>query len=406
MDNAPFAEANRVIRRHFFSLIDALSALKSLVTLEGRQQDEHSLMAGVLDVLLQHQDLERCSIFSLRNGLLECSVGRDWQDLTSSALGEDTVRAGRSTLTFRVGEGLIGQAAETGEMQHCRNCSTDDRFKKKGSGGNTPASGSLICAPICTTEEVLGVVNVYHPEPDFFEIWHEHLINLFCDILARILENNRLMRNMEDAVRERTGQLENALQEAENLKSRYEQLSLVDELTNLHNRRFFFPEAEAVLARAARYGHPFSMLIIDIDHFKEVNDTFGHSVGDSVLRDIAAELKKAIREGDIIARFGGEEFVFALHNTPLNGAHLLAERVLESIRRLRWSGPAAAVRTTISIGISSLGERRSADNKSLLDELLRQADVALYFCKSHGRDQCANYIDVESQSDQVSLTEG
>ena len=117
--------------------------------------------------------------------------------------------------------------------------------------------GTLLSSPIVARGEVLGVVNVYHPETQSFEDWNEHTLVLFCGVLGHMVESARLVSDMEQVVSERTRQLETALRDAERLKRRYEELSNVDELTELHNRRFFFAETEAALARSTRYGHSF-----------------------------------------------------------------------------------------------------------------------------------------------------
>jgi diguanylate cyclase (GGDEF)-like protein len=237
------------------------------------------------------------------------------------------------------------------------------------------------------------VVNVYHPAPGYFEGWHEHTLTLFCRVLGHMLENNRLLRRMECAVEDRTRQLEAALREAEQLKRRYEQLSNIDELTALHNRRFFFPAAEAVVAQAARYGHPFSLILVDVDRFKQINDRHGHAAGDMVLKDIATALKARTREVDIIARFGGEEFVVAMPSTEVRGACGLAERIRAAVSETRWSTDTGQLTATISVGVAHLGDR-PAGTRDVLESMLREADRAMYEAKAMGRDRVVVFTDL------------
>lgn len=399
MKTEPFLEAARELRGRFFSLIDSLSALRGLTAIDIRHRPESDLLEDALEVLLRHQDLERCSIFLERDDRLECLAGRDWDDLFGCGVeGQDHRPA-----TFPLGEGIMGEAARSAALIHCRDCSRDPRFKPLAMAAGDDAadedpheecapSGALICAPITTRGEVLGVVNVYHPVANHFEPWHEHTLVLFCGVLGHMLDNNRLRRRMENAVEQRTRQLETALCEAEQLKRRYEELSNVDELTTLHNRRFFFPEAQNVLAHSTRYGNAFSLMLIDVDQFKQINDRHGHAVGDAVLKDIADTLETQTREVDILARFGGEEFVIALPSTDLAGARLLAERIRGEIATLRWCAE-HEFSVSISAGLATLDERRG-ESRSLLETLLREGDRAMYEAKSRGRDRVVAFIDL------------
>ncbi len=389
MNAEPFVAAARELRDRFFSLIDSLSTLRSLASLPVHQRAEDELLADALDVLMRHEDLERCSIFVLSNERLECAAGLDWDDLFRPEAGAP--EAPWHPVSFELGEGIMGASARSQRLVHCRDCAAEDGFVRKAMARLPRPPGSLVSSPIVSRGKVLGVVNTYHPVPDHFEPWHEHTLTLFTGVLAHMLEHSRLAREMDDAVHDRTRQLEAGLREAEQLRRRFEQLSNVDELTSLHNRRFFFPEAEAMLARATRYRHPFSLMLIDIDRFKHVNDRFGHATGDRVLRDVASELKRQIREGDVIARFGGEEFVVALANTEIEGAIQLAERIRHSVAALDWSGTGEALSVTISLGLTALAGRSRGSHRELLEELLREADRAMYQSKSRGRNQVSAF---------------
>ena len=249
--------------------------------------------------------------------------------------------------------------------------------------------------PVLFADKVLGVVNVSHQRANAFTDAHERLLAVFASFLGQILTNWRYYHQMEQEIQRRTQELESALAEAEELKRRYQHLSIVDELTGIHNRRFFFPEAHATLAGALRHRYAFSIMMVDLDHFKQINDLYGHSMGDKVLQVTAAVLKGQTREGDIIARFGGEEFVLALPNTDLEGAKQLADRILHSLRSLAFNAGGKTVRVTTSIGLSGLTGLESPDRPDLLESLLRQADQALYYSKAHGRDQIRAYSDID-----------
>ena len=387
MNPTPFAEAYQELNHRFIKLVNDLSALRGLSRLSMRRTSQDELLRDAMRVLMENSDFERCSVFLLEDDALVCAGGLDWPDLLNSdAVGE------RRPKQFQLGEGIIGMAAETGNLQHCRDSSHEPRFLQVPQGGHI---GSLICVPVLFADKVIGVVNVSHQRNDAFNEAHERLLTVFASFLGQILSNWRYYHEMEGQIQRRTQELEAALAEAEELKRRYQHLSIVDELTGIHNRRFFFPEAHAALASAVRHRQTFSIMMVDLDHFKQINDLYGHGMGDKVLQITAALLKGQTREGDIIARFGGEEFVMALPHTDLDGARQLADRVLVSLRSLAFNASGKTLRVTTSIGISGLTGLESPDRPDLLESLLRQADQALYFSKAHGRDQSRAFADID-----------
>jgi diguanylate cyclase (GGDEF)-like protein len=150
-------------------------------------------------------------------------------------------------------------------------------------------------------------------------------------------------------------------------------------------------EADAEIVRTRRTGSPLALLLIDVDHFKRVNDNHGHLIGDEVLRALAAELRHQVRESDVVGRFGGEEFTVLLPRTDAAAAHRIAERLRASAGRL--SVAAARISITVSIGVAVLGPH--GDD---LVELLAAADMALYQAKAAGRDQVRMYPPAAGQA--------
>ncbi|RDI95373.1 GGDEF domain-containing protein [Meiothermus sp. QL-1] len=155
------------------------------------------------------------------------------------------------------------------------------------------------------------------------------------------------------------------------------QMAHTDALTGLLNRRGMQEVLELELERARRYGQPLALLLADIDRFKLVNDTYGHSVGDQVLREVAARLQRHLRENDVLARWGGEEFLLLAPGTDLPQAQRLAQRLLEVVRQ----SPLTGVSVTLSIGVAAY---RPGDTPAAL---LSRADEAMYRAKGGGRDQ-------------------
>jgi diguanylate cyclase (GGDEF)-like protein len=203
-----------------------------------------------------------------------------------------------------------------------------------------------------------------------------------------LIEANRAL---EAAVQQRTASLNAANAELSRLRNTYQHLSEIDELTGLGNRRRFEAEISRMIALAGRLNIPVALLMMDVDHFKTVNDSHGHHVGDEYLSAIGKVLASTVRRGeDVATRFGGEEFAILLSNTPSEGARVRAERVRSEIQSLKLGNagaPGGVV--TVSIGIAVLLPGHPPD----VGALVVRADRALYAAKRGGR----NRVMVESQ---------
>lgn len=191
------------------------------------------------------------------------------------------------------------------------------------------------------------------------------------ELLARLAAGSRIVR------------LERSLRAAQ---ARIELLSVIDPLLPLYNRRYLANELEREIRRARRYKRPFSLVIADIDHFKIVNDTHGHPVGDEVLQKFADMLLSRLRTTDWAARFGGEEFVVVLPETDLGGAIAVAGKLRAACAANPLETTAGAIALTASFGVATLGEEPDAPGEAA-ELLLRTADHALYQSKSGGRNR-------------------
>ena len=214
---------------------------------------------------------------------------------------------------------------------------------------------SYIGAPIHFKGKVLGFINLDAGTPDFFN--EDHLLRLqaFADQAAVAIQNAQLYEEMQ-------------------------RLAVTDSLTGLYNRRYFFAFVENEIARSQRYEKDLSMIMMDIDMFKRVNDTFGHQVGDNVLKKIAEISLENLRRVDVMCRFGGEEFTVLLPETPKEEAYLAAERICRKIEAARMDTNDGKVHVTVSIGVASLDESIAS-----LNDLISAADKALYKAKEAGR---------------------
>jgi diguanylate cyclase (GGDEF)-like protein len=187
----------------------------------------------------------------------------------------------------------------------------------------------------------------------------------------------------------RTLQLSYELQQA---YARVREQAHTDELTGLANRRAFVEIGTASSDQARRYHRPLALLLIDVDHFKRINDTYGHAVGDAALRAAAGALRQAARRADTAGRLGGEEFALLLPETTLTQAVVVAERIRRDVAAITVPHGNTPIRFTCSIGVA---EQTPAVND--LDALLRSADEAMYEAKAQGRDRVAVGSDADSR---------
>jgi len=164
-------------------------------------------------------------------------------------------------------------------------------------------------------------------------------------------------------------------------QKKLEEFAVTDQLTGLYNRHFLHEAAQQAVANANRHKYALSLLFLDLDHFKRINDSHGHDAGDNVLRELGALLRKNCRDGDIAARFGGEEFVVLLVECGLEHAQIKAERIRAEIESSKLAG----YKVTASIGVATL----SIGQQTCFEELFKQADVAVYAAKRGGRNRVA-----------------
>ena len=189
------------------------------------------------------------------------------------------------------------------------------------------------------------------------------------ELLARVRIHTKL-KLLQDELREKNIQLEN--------------LSVTDPLTGLANRRRLMTRLEEEVVRGRRHKTPLAVIMIDIDHFKQVNDTHGHAMGDEVLRNIGAMLKAGVRSTDLAARFGGEELTIVLPHTDLASAIQVAENLRQKFADLEHQLDGVTLRKTASLGVAA---RDGQGDQPDAESLLKRADEALYRAKQGGRDR-------------------
>lgn len=216
---------------------------------------------------------------------------------------------------------------------------------------------SFASVPLLSEGEVMGVLNLYHSQPDVFNEGMSYLLSIIASQVAATVRRVLVYQQLQKQ-------------------------ATTDSLTGLANHGYFHRRLREEVHRAKRYQSPLSLMLIDVDHFKLVNDRYGHRTGDTVLQWLANLLRAQLRDSDVIARYGGEEFGVLLPHTDVEPARAAAERVCETMRQSAIPRRRGCLRVSVSIGVASLPSHAQS-----ADALVQKADHALYQAKSAGKDR-------------------
>jgi len=269
-----------------------------------------------------------------------------------------------------VGAGILGRVARTGESALVQNAGPGQL------AGVLPESRAVLCLPISYGESLLGVLNVESRNENAFYPQDVLILNTLADLLATALHNSFVFQKLQ-------------------------QQSITDGLTGIKTRRFFWEALSSEWRRASRSGRPFSVVLIDLDKFKEVNDTLGHLEGDLVLARVGRLLEQKCRQSNVVARYGGDEFIILMPETGIEQAQALAERL-----RL-WLATDPMLEEhhiTGSFGVASFPVHGFA-----LEDLIRVADAGMYMAKKVGGNHVATaepFTDGEGSAVQQQLISG
>jgi diguanylate cyclase (GGDEF)-like protein len=342
------------------------------------ERDLQSLLSMIIDETTAVMDAERSSLF-----LVDKEKDEMWAKI---AQGVDVIE-----IRFPVGLGIAGMVGKTGEIINIADAYRDLRFNPEFDLKTGFRTRSILCAPLRNTRgETIGAIQVLNKKTGPFQTEDETLLAALSSQAAVAIENADLYRrlnvlnlSLERKVEERTAELQRANARLTALNKELEEISITDPLTHVFNRRYFMDRLRTELKRVSRYGPPLSLLLLDVDYFKKVNDTYGHQAGDAVLAGVAGLIKEKLRETDLFARYGGEEFALVATGTDQPGALILAERMRQLIEDAAFSFDNRLLKVTVSIGVATW--QPSVRDEAA--ELIRLADAALYRAKHGGRNR-------------------
>jgi diguanylate cyclase (GGDEF)-like protein len=326
----------------------------------GKPPDEHEAIVVLLELtrdLTDNRPLEE-ALHLVTDGALRILAA----DHASVRLLDATrmhllsgARSGSGTeekpLGFRRGEGIIGWVVENREPVRIDDALADDRYAVHSGQGFSVRS--LMAEPLWSSGEVIGVLSVSSPEGGVFTEGDQILLRLLANCSVPPIERARL-----------------------------ERLAMIDDMTMAFNHRYLVPRLGEEIERAKRAGTGVSMLLMDLDHFKAVNDAYGHAVGDVVLRLFADRVRTNVRRADVFVRRGGEEFVLIMPTSNAEQGIATASRIRENLEAEPLSvGGGQTVAQTVSIGVATW------DGKETAEALEHRADLAMYEAKKRGRNR-------------------
>src|SRR5579872_2384665 len=261
---------------------------------------------------------------------------------------------------LKLGEGIAGWVARHGESLVVPDVYTDPRFAKRIDDMTKWETHSLICVPLRSKHRVLGVIQLVNVNMEGVHENELFFLQALCDYAAIAIENARAVEKIQE-------------------------LTITDDCTGLYNARHLYKTLEAEVYRSHRFSYEFSVVFIDLDHFKQVNDTHGHLVGSKLLNEIGFKIKSHLRLIDYAFRYGGDEFVVLLPQTGKESALVVARRLRDVMRSTQF-----LVDENLNLNVrASMGVATYPEDAKSAHEIIRQADEMMYMVKNSTRDNIA-----------------
>ena len=351
------------------TLIVALRSYNDMVTIEESRRGLEQILHSSTE-LMQARSTEMFLSGLLRQLQVMFNFGQD--AILCARSKPDSERATLPSPKILAGSGhyepLVGNGLSDAPSLPCK----DDILKAFESGRGSFAEGHY--SIYFYSRDVFEIVILFE-SPRAPTAFDNTLVSVFCNTAAISLSNIHLLETLEQKVDERTNALSKTNLELQVMAS-------TDMLTNVHNRRSLFDLGNKQLNIARRYQRPLTLIILDVDHFKNINDRYGHAIGDLVLKNIANACKTLLRSADIFGRYGGEEFVAVCPETDMKGTAILAERLRTLVQEMTIPEVLNLSNVTISLGVAMM-----SPSDTDIGQTISRADKALYQAKQQGRNK-------------------
>ncbi len=273
------------------------------------------------------------------------------------AIAVGTASEALKNVRLKVGEGIAGHVAKYGEKLIVPDVAADPRFAKRIDQTTQWETQSIICVPLKSKLRVQGVIQLVNVDMAHFGADETFFLQALCDYAAIAIENARSVEKIQE-------------------------LTITDDCTGLYNARHLYKTLETEVYRSSRFGYEFSVLFIDLDHFKQVNDTHGHLIGSKLLAEIGYLIKAQLRLIDFAFRYGGDEFVVLLPQTGKDQAAVVARRLRDSLR-----ASAFCKEEGLNLNVrASMGLATYPHDAKTPHDIIRQADQMMYQVKNTTRD--------------------
>lgn len=322
----------------------------------------NSYIAGTLDrdevmqrILNQVTMILQCQLSSI---LL---VDESLEQLKFSYMSMDEEKQILQDTGLKMGEGIAGSVWANGIPMMINDVQSDSRFSRRVDEKSNNQTRSVIAVPLVVNGRIIGVMEAINKIDGVFSSFDLQAMQYISTQSAIAINNANLYV-----------------------------MAISDGMTKLFIKKYFRERLYGELTRADRYSHPLCLVMLDIDHFKKVNDTYGHLAGDRVLIDVARVIKESCRSADLPCRYGGEEFAVILPETRLQDGFLFTERIRKKIEEIRCEFQGLSIGITISAGIVSVDDSEPAD----IEQFIEMADKALYYSKNNGRNRTSVYSDL------------